>query len=171
MTPTPSPPPWEVQPQGDWVGNYGGSGYALLAWNGSTDVISMPAANLVLDQGSRYRWNANTGDARALENQTQTQRRAAQWFHGSSLRLHLTFNTDYVGTLHLYAVDWDGFGRRQTVSVGDGLSTKTVTLNSSFHDGAWMHFPISVTTGQVVTIRADRNAGQATLSGVFLGGP
>ena len=106
---------WDVEPRGDWVGNYGASGYALLAWNNQTDVVSMPAANLVLDQGSRFRWSANTGDTRALENQAQTQRRAAQWFHSSSLRLHLTFNTDYVGTLHLYAIDWDGTSRRETV--------------------------------------------------------
>ena len=164
--PTPSAPPWEVAPRGDWVGNYGASGYALLAWNNQTDVVSMPAANLVLDQGSRYRWNANTVDTRALENQAQTQRRAAQWFHASSLRLHLTFNTDYVGTLHLYAVDWDGIQPPPDRGGWRRPSIETVALSSSFHNGAWMHFPVSVTAGQVVTIRAgsDRRAGDLVRS-------
>jgi hypothetical protein len=34
-----------------------------------------------------------------------------------------------------------------------------------------MHFPIAVPAGGTVSIRADRTGGQATLSGIFLGGP
>ena len=152
------------------MGNYGADGYALLAWSGSTDLVSMPNASLTLDQGKRYQWNTNTTSVRALEDPTQTLRRATQWFHGSSLRLHLTFTSAYSGTLHLYAVDWDGTRRRQRVYVDDGSGLQSVYLNASFNSGAWMHFPISVGAGGTVTIRADRVSGQATLSGIFLGG-
>jgi hypothetical protein len=164
-------PPWQTAPQGDWVGNFGADGYDLLAWDKTSDLASMPRATVTLDQGSRYRWNANTTDVRALENPTQTQRRAAQWFHNNSLRLHLTFTNAYSGVLRLYAVDWDGSTRRQTVTVSDGTGSYVVSLSTSFHNGAWMHFPIAVPAGGTVSIRADRTGGQATLSGIFLGGP
>jgi hypothetical protein len=169
--PSASVPPWHTAPQGDWVGAFGSDGYDLLAWNNTSDLASMPLATVTLDQGSRYRWNANTSDVRALENPSQSQRRAAQWFHSSSLRLHLTFNTAYSGVLHLYAVDWDGTGRRQTVIVTDSTGTRSIALTTSFHNGAWMHFPIAVPEGGTISIRADGGRSQATLSGIFLGGP
>jgi len=152
------------------VGNYGADGYALLGWNAGSDLVALSNASLSLDQGKRYRWSSNTTSVRALEDPTQTQRRATQWFHGSRLRLHLTFSSAYSGTLHLYALDWDGNGRRQRVYVDDGSGLQSVYLNASFNAGAWMHFPISVGAGGTVTIRVDRVAGQATLSGLFLGG-
>ena len=62
---------------------------------------------LTLDQGGRYRWSTNTTNVRALENATQSLRRATQWFQNTSLRLHLTFASAYSGTLHLYALDWE----------------------------------------------------------------
>jgi hypothetical protein len=169
-SPTPIPGGWTVAPQGDWVGAYGADGYALLAWNKTSDVIVLPNATLTLDQGRRYRWTSSTTSARALENATQTQRRAAQWLDNTSLRLHLTFSSAYTGTLRLYAIDWDGTSRRQIVYVDDGSGARSVSLNTSFHDGAWMAFPISVPAGGTVTIRVDRTANQVTLSGIFLGG-
>jgi len=169
-TPVPTPVPWDVAPQGDWVGTYGADGYALLGWNKTSDVVAMPYASLTLDQGGRYRWSSSTTDVRALEDATQTTRRASQWYHKSSLRLHLTFAAPYSGTLHLYALDWDGTSRREIVYVDDGSGTRSVYLNSSFHNGAWLNFPVSVGAGGTVTVRVDRIAGNATLSGIFLGG-
>ena len=78
----------------------------------------MPAANLVLDQGSRYRWNCEHG--RCAAPWRTRPRRSAVPHSGSTPAASvctLTFNTDYVGTLHLYALDWDGTSRRQTVAV------------------------------------------------------
>jgi len=170
-TPSPTPLPWDVAPQGDWVGNYGVDGYALLGWNSTTDQMVMPNASLVLDQGSRFRWSSTTTSLRALEDQTQTTRRASQWYHTTSLRLHLTFPAAYSGTLHLYALDWDSSTRREIVYVDDGSGQRSLNLNSSFNAGAWIHFPINVSAGGTVTIRIDRTAGaNATLSGLFLGG-
>jgi hypothetical protein len=151
------------------VGVYGADGYALLAWNSTTDETAMPRNSLVLDQGRRYRYGTTTS-LRALENAAQTTRRAAQWLDNISLRLHLTFPSGYSGTLHLYAIDWDGTGRRETITVDDGTGPQLVSLNASYHDGAWLHFAINVPAGGTVTIRADTTHGQATLSGIFLGG-
>src|SRR2546426_12661974 len=97
-TPAPTPPPWDVAPQGDWVGSFGVDGYALLAWNSSSDLAVLPTATLTLDQGSRYRWSSGTTSLRALESPDQTTRRAAQWLQNTRLKLHLTFSSSYSGT-------------------------------------------------------------------------
>src|SRR5207244_11734088 len=36
--------PYAQAPQGNWVGSYGASGYALLGWNGNGDLVSLPGA-------------------------------------------------------------------------------------------------------------------------------
>jgi hypothetical protein len=56
------------------------------------------------------------------------------------------------------------------VWVDDGSGPQSVAMTSSFHDGAWLHFPINVPAGGTVMVRADRVSGQSTLSGLFLGG-
>jgi subtilisin family serine protease len=172
-TPPAAPPQqWEQAPQGDWVGSYGHDGYALLGWNSGGDLVSLPTATLVLDQGSRYRWAAPTTNVRALENAAQSERRATQWFHNTSLRFHLTFSSPYSGTLHLYALDWDATNRRENVLVTDANGTQVVGIQSSFNGGAWMHFPVNVAAGGTVSVRVDKTAGgNGTLSGLFLGGP
>ncbi len=164
--------PWEPGVQGDWVGNYGVDGYALLGWNNGTDLVALPQASLSLDQGSRWVFSAGTADVRALENAAQTERRATTWFDATSVRLHLTFSTAYSGTLHLYAIDWSTVDRRQTVVVDDGSGPRTIAITSAFNNGAWMHIPINVPAGGVVSVRADRTGGaNAVLAGLFLGGP
>src|SRR5207244_11685579 len=41
--------PYTQAPQGNWVGSYGASGYALLGWNGNGDPVSLPGATLTVD--------------------------------------------------------------------------------------------------------------------------
>ena len=170
--PTPTPPPaWDAGVGGDWVGSYGADGYALLGWYGNADLVALPNATLSLDQGSRWVW-IGTDQARALEDPNQSvTRRAATWLHASSLRLHLTFNAAYSGTLHLYALDWSATNRRETVIVNDGSGPRTTSINASFNGGAWIHAPISVGSGGTVSIQVNRQAGDnAVLAGIFLGG-
>ena len=114
---------------------------------------------------------ASTTAARALK--TRPRRRGGPvFYHASQLKLRLNFTSAYSGTLHLYALDWDTTGRRENVTVADGTTTKTINITTAFNNGAWMHFPISVSSGGVVTITVDRVAGtNAVLSGIFLGGP
>jgi hypothetical protein len=162
------PPPTVASssaPQGDWVGVYGSTGYDLAAWNGSSDLVSLPSASLSLTQGSRYVWSSSTGDVRALQSPSGLTREAATYYANSQLRLALRFNSAYTGDLHLYAIDWDSHARRELISV-DG---QTAELSSDFNQGAWMTFPISVAAGETIPIVVDRTAGaNAVLSGVFL---
>jgi len=156
-------------PQGKWVGTYGADGYALLGWNGSSDLISLPQSTLTLDQGARYSWSASTSASQALESPDASTRRATCWYQGSELRLHLTFPNAYSGTLHVYAVDWDSTARREAVTINDGSGPRTATITTDFSQGAWVNAPINVSAGGTLTITVDRNAGaNAVLSGLFL---
>src|SRR5205823_1423467 len=85
-------------PQGNWVGTYGADGYALLGWNGSSDLASLPQSTLVLDTGAGYAWNTGTTDGRALQSPDAASRRAASMYASPQLRLHLTFTSAYAGT-------------------------------------------------------------------------
>jgi YD repeat-containing protein len=168
--PEPEPPPPAPEMQGDWVGVVGADGYGLAAWDDTTDLVSLPNATLTVEQGNRYRWVASTTDIRALEAPDQSQRRAATYYHSTQIRLRLDFTDAYTGDLHLYALDWDSSDRRQTITVNDGTTSTVIDLTSSFNDGAWTHYPITVTAGGTITITIDRTAGgNAVLSGLFLG--
>ena len=84
----------------------------------------------------------------------------------NQIQVRLGFNAEYNGNVHLYAVDWDGTTRRETISVNG----QTAVLGSSFHEGAWVTIPVHVQAGERVTITVDRTAGpNAVLSGIFLG--
>ena len=159
-------------PQGNWVGSYGGSGYALAAWNGSSDATYLPGVTLSLVEGNRYQWSSSTTDVRALESPDQSTREATCWYASSQLELQLSFSSSYSGNLELYALDWDSTSRRETISVNDGSSPQAAALTTSFNEGAWMVFPISVASGGTVTITVQLTGGaNAVLSGIFLGGP
>ncbi len=164
------PPPAIVSnsaPQGNWVGTYGSAGYDLAAWNGSSDLTSLPNASVSLAQGSRYVWSGSTSDTRALESPNGLTREAATYYDNENpLRVNLTFNSAYTGNLRLYAVDWDSHARRELISVNG----QTAALSSDFSQGAWVSFPISVAAGETIPIVVDRTAGaNAVLSGIFLG--
>ena len=177
-SPSPTPPPYEQAPQGSWVNTYGHDGYALGGWIGPAvgaatgDLVSLPAGvTLTLDQGARYSWANPTTDVRALQAPDASQRRATGWYHATSLKLHLNFANAYAGTLHVYGFDWENAGRRMKVTVTDGTTTKIVNVTTSFQNGVWIHFPINVSAGGVVTITADKTAANnAVIAGLFLGG-
>jgi hypothetical protein len=153
-------------PQGNWVGTYGSAGYNLAAWNGSSDLASLPGASLTVAQGSRYVWNASTSDVRALESPNGLTREAATYYDGNQVRLNLKFNSAYTGNVRLYAVDWDSHVRRELISVGG----QTAELSGDFSQGAWVSFPVVVAAGETIPIVVDRTAGaNAVLSGIFLG--
>lgn len=131
--------------QGDCVGTYGADGYILAGWQGTSDLAALPSGvTHTLEQGSRHSWTASTTDLRALETADESERRAAAWYHASQLRARLTFETAYVGALHLYAFDWDSTERRQTVTVDDERGPRSVELSTAFDAGAWLHVDIDV---------------------------
>jgi len=163
----PPSPTVTTAPEGDWVNAVGSAGYDLAGWDGSAgDLSYLPGASLSVEQGTAYQWAANTSDTRALQSPDGETRAAGAYYDPEQLRLKLSFAEGYSGNLHLYAVDWDSTARRETITVNG----QTAELSSSFHDGAWVSFPISVDAGGTVTITVDNTAGaNAVLSGIFLG--
>jgi hypothetical protein len=164
--------PTSEAPQGTWTASYGAGGYALGAWNSSSDLVALPAgATLVAEQAGRTRWSSSTTSVRALQGPGGTGRRAAAWTHASELRLRIDFAAAWSGDLHLYALDWDNRGRRQTVTIDDGSGPRAAVLDSAFTNGLWTHAPVTVPAGGSVRITVSRSAGtSAVLSGLFLGG-
>jgi glucosylceramidase len=159
-------------PQGTWTAGYGAGGYVLGAWNGTSDLVALPAgATLVVEQAGRTRWSSSTTSVRALQGPGGVGRRAAAWTHAEELRLRIDFAAAWSGDLHLYALDWDNRGRRQTVVVDDGSGPRVGVMDSAFTNGLWTHAPVSVPAGGSVRITVSRTAGtSAVLSGLFLGG-
>jgi hypothetical protein len=164
--PGPLPAVLSSSPQGTWSGALGTQGYDLAAWDGESDVSDLPEASVSLVRGGRYVWAASTEDVRALQGPDGLAREAATYYDPNQIRLSLKFNSAYTGNLHLYAVDWDSTSRRELISVNG----ETASLSSSFNQGAWVSFPISVAAGESVSIVVERTAGSnAVLSGIFLG--
>lgn len=162
--------PVQQEPQGSWVGKVGSAGYLLANWDGVQDVSNMPGVTASLVQGSRYEWTGNTSNARALQGPEGPTRSAAAYYSPTQVKVQLSFASAYSGSLHLYAVDWDKQGRRESIAVNDGSGPREVDIGSEFSEGAWVSFPISVAAGGAVTITVSRTAGpNAVLSGVFLG--
>jgi hypothetical protein len=152
--------------KGGWVGGFGSAGYVLAGWDGSAgDISDLPNVSLNLVQGNRYQWAANTSDPRALSDPGQFTRNAAA-YTSNQIRVQLNFSAAYSGNIHLYAVDWDKQGRRETITVNG----RTAVLSSDFSQGTWVTLPVTVAAGGTVTITVDRTAGiNAVLSGIFLG--
>jgi hypothetical protein len=154
-------------PQGDWMASYGGAGYELAGWNGTSDLSWMPNATVTLVQGSRSVQAVNTTSPRALSDPGNAHRTAASYSDPNQVQVVLTFTHAYTGDLHLYGVDWDTAVRRQLVTVNG----QTAQLSGDFSQGSWLSFPIDVAAGGIVSITVDRTAGaSAVLSGIFLGG-
>src|SRR5258705_4231601 len=139
-----------------------------MSWNGGSDLISLPQSSLILDQGGRYQWSNGTTAVQALQSPDAAGRRAACFYDGTQVRLRLTFTTAYSGSLHLYALDWDNLGRRETITINDGSGDRTANISSDFSQGVWVNVPINVAAGGTVTVTVTRTAGlNAVLSGIF----
>src|SRR5436309_1392813 len=111
---------YSQSPQGNWTGSYGADGYALLNWNGGSDLVSLPQSSLVLDQGSRYLWSNGTTAVQALQSPDASTRHAATFYDANQVRLHLSRSTPSFPTRRSSDLDWDSLGRRETITVNDG---------------------------------------------------
>jgi len=159
-------PAVQQAPQGSWVGKAGSAGYLLAGWSGTQDASDLPGVTASLVQGSRWQWASNSSDTRALQGPEGSTRNASTYYDPNEIKLNLSFSAAYSGNLHLYALDWDSQGRRETISVNG----QAMALTSSFTQGAWLSFPINVAAKGTVTITVARQAGgSAVLSGIFLG--
>src|SRR5437870_6199141 len=92
-------------------------------------------------------------------------------FDSSQIRVHLLFPAADSGNVHVYVLDWDSYGRRETITINDGSGPRTADISTDFSQGAWVNTPINVPAGGSLTISVTVTTGlNAVLSGIFLGG-
>jgi hypothetical protein len=149
--------------QGNWIGAYGGQGYAIVG-----DQTSLPAyATLSTTNALSYTWHGNPGEVRALRRASGVGRVAATWYETSTtfdLNVNLTDGQPH--EVALYGLDWDTSSRSQRVDVLDAgtnavLDSRTMT---SFNGGRYL---VWVVTGNV-KFRVTRLGGlNAVISAVF----
>src|SRR5437660_3690594 len=167
---TPGSLTYSHAPQGSCVGTYGADGYDLLGWTGSGDLASLPRCSLVTDQGTRFQWVSSTNAVQALESPDTTTRLAATIYDPNQIRLHLSFPAAYSGTLHLYVLDWEGAGRRESISVNDGSGMRSRSEERRVGKEGRARGSLNDSTGDSVTITVARIAGRTTgLCGVLSG--
>jgi len=155
---------------GNWQGAYGTDGYAV-----ANDSQSIPAyATFAVQNQLNYTWDADPSDPRALQTGSGSGRIAAAWYsQHDAIPPTFSFDVNFTdGNSHqlaLYAIDWDGQGRTETIQVLDA-NTKAVldTRNiSNFTTGLYLLWSIS---GHVTINVTSTGGPNGVISGVFFGG-
>ena len=163
-TPTRTPTPTA----GSWKGVYGADGF-YLAQDPSGNNPSLPSyATVALTGNSNYTWAGSTSDPRALQKAAagSTDRLAACWYADNSFSIDVHLTDGQAHQVVLYALDWDGQGRSETVqafddATGAAVDTRTV---STFEGGAYLVWNLQGN----VTLKVTRTGGlNAVVSGLF----
>jgi hypothetical protein len=143
----------------------------LAGWNGASDLVALPGGvGETLQQGGRYTWTSPTTDPRALQSPDGSSRTMSTYWDFSAIKVQLQFPSAYSGNLHLYALDPDNLGRRESITVDDGSGPRTVHITTDMSQGVWVTLPISPAASGIVSITVTRDAGvNAVLSGIMLG--
>jgi hypothetical protein len=142
---------------------YGTDGYHVI-----NDTVSYPAYATVTPSGqAAWTWASSTSDGRALQKAVGPDRIAATWYGGV---FSIDVNVTDGGThqVAVYAVDWDGGGRSETIEMRDAVTNgvlDTRTL-SGFGGGQYLRWNVS---GHVVIRVTNVTGPNAVLSGVFFG--
>src|SRR5215831_11638481 len=149
---------------GSWKGVYGLDGYIVIG-----DGASAPSyGNASPSANSFYLWNGSTGETRAVQKASSTDRIAACWYSGGAFTIDVNFTDAGLHQVALYMLDWDswGGGRTQQVDVFDAnnrlLDTRMV---SGFTGGQYLVWNLS---GHVTIRVTNTNPnGNAVVSGLF----
>jgi len=148
--------------QGNWMGQYGGDGYAIFG-----DSTNYPAYAALMASGKKdLTWAAQPdADPRAPQRGVAAGRVAACWCSpGFSVDLNLTDQASH--RVALYLLDWDNQARVTRVDALDGatrevLATQTV---QSYQSGVYLVWDLH---GHVVLRFTSLGGPNAVLSGIF----
>jgi len=151
--------------QGNWIGSYGGDGYAIP--NGAQNVPSY--ATFSVSGQSSYTWAGSTGDARALQTPSGASRIASLWFNAPSFTMDVNLKDGITHQVALYALDWDGYqgGRAEQIQILDASTNNVLdTRNATgFQNGQYLVWNINGHVKIVVTTTNPNS--NAAISGVF----
>ena len=155
----------DASTQGNWLVGYGADGYFIPNVSQSIPAyISFAAQNQ-----QNYTWNPGTTDPRALQNPTGSAAMATTCFSTPNFDFDVNFTDGAAHRVALYALDWDGGGRSETIQIVNAqtnavLDTRTV---SNFSGGIYLIWSLSGHVKINVTLVSGANA---VISGVFFGG-
>jgi subtilisin family serine protease len=150
---------------GTWKGVYGVDGYAVVG-----DSATYPGYVAVTAAGNATAvWSSSTGDTRALQKASASDRIAATWFSSTSFTIDLAFNDTNTHQIALYLLDWDTYlgGRSERIDIldtnGNVLDTRSA---SSFTNGQYLVWNVA---GHVVVRLSNTGAptNNAVVSGLF----
>ncbi len=151
--------------QGNWIGYYGGQGYAL-----ASGISALPSYATVSVKGaSQTTWADNTTAVGGMSEPDGVGASAQAW-SGSSFTINVNLGDGKTHDLAIYAVDGNAQGRSERVQVlnavtGSVLDTETI---SSFTTGEFLQWAV---TGNVVIKVTSLSGPDAVISGVFLDTP
>jgi hypothetical protein len=151
--------------QGNWHGKYGADGYSIP--NIPPNIPSY--AVLAVQNQSNWTWNNSTTDPRALQTGSGSGRIASTWFTYSTMTFDVNLTDGNSHQIALYALDWDGGSRTETVQVVDANSGLLLDARSisNFTNGMYLVWSITGHAKISVTYTGGSNA---VMSGVFFGG-
>jgi hypothetical protein len=150
---------------GNWHGAYAADGYSV-----AEDSQSLPGyATFAVQNQQDYTWTTGTADPRALQTGNGSGRIAAAWYSNTPFSFDVNFTDGNPHQFALYAVDWDGQGRAETVQVQDAATEELLDTRSltNFGAGIYVVWNISGHVKFTVTPSAGPNA---VVNGVFFGG-
>ena len=151
--------------QGSWAGTYGSDGYVVFGGASNSPSYAQLAAS---GQGE-WTWASSTTDPRAMQTGSGSSSRVASCYYSStSFSLNLNLTDGRAHRVALYMLDWDYYGRSQTVTVSDAntgaiLDTRMV---SAFAGGQWLVWNL---TGQVRITLTCTGPGNCVASGLMFG--
>ena len=155
----------DTSTQGKWHGAYGADGYSV-----ANDSQNLPGyASFSVQNQANWTWAASTTDARALQTGSGVGRIVAAWYNNPSFSFDVNFTDGNAHQFALYAIDWDGQGRSETIQISDASSSSVLDSRSisSFSGGVYLVWNITGHVTVTVTMAAGVNA---VVSGAFFGG-
>jgi hypothetical protein len=153
--------------QGAWASAYGNDGFQVAG-----DTTQYPGyAQVTVGGAAAWTWLASTSDARALQKSSGSGRIAATWYGSTAgpITIDVTFTDGARHQIALYALDWDGQSRGETIQIADRATGALLDQRSAsaFTGGSYLVWQV---TGSV-RISVTRTSGaNAVFSGLFFGG-
>jgi hypothetical protein len=169
----PPPPPSAVflttdtKTQGNWKGVYGSDGYII-----ANDSNVVPAyATLTPAGATPYTWLASTPDVRALiKGNSTTDRIASTFYTSTSYSFDINFNDGQVHQFALYALDYEGNTRAESVSILNANTNAVLNSQtlSNFYGGTYALWSLQ---GHVIVKVTYTGGLNAVASGLFFDTP
>jgi len=156
----------DTSTEGNWKGVYGADGYNVIG-----DAVSYPAYATVTPTDNVFaEWQGSTTDARGLEKvESTTDRIAGVWAtDGTSEYINLNLTDGNTHQVALYFVDWDYYGRSETITASDSTTGAVLfsTYLTSFSAGEYVVLNVKGN----VTFTVPPVSGNGVITGLFFGG-